>query len=172
MFIRSVTPSDAQALADIYAPYVLQTAITFETIPPDAAEFRARIAHISQIYPFLVAEENGHILGYAYASTFIARQAANPSAETSIYIDRKSRGQGLGRALYDALEDACRNQGLVNLLAAIAAPNGPSTIVDEASQNFHAHLGYKKVAHFDRVGYKMGEWIDLVWMQKRLSEEK
>lgn len=168
MYIRPVQESDAEALAAIYAPYVLETSITFETAPPTKDEFCERIRRIGATYPYLVAEVEDRVVGYAYASTFIAREAARFSAEVSIYIDTAYKGHGLGRALYEALEKACRAQGLVNLLAAIAAPHGASAYVDTNSIDFHAHLGYTKVAHFDRVGYKFDEWIDLVWMQKRL----
>lgn len=171
MQIRAVRMEDAAALLAIYAPYVEETAITFETVVPTEAEFCTRMARITARYPYLVAEADGQILGYAYASTFIGRAAADWTVETSIYVSRKAHHQGVGRALHDALENALEDLGIVNLCAAIAAPSGENPYLDYNSVQFHAHMGYQEVARFDRVGRKFGYWLDLVWMQKRLGEK-
>lgn len=171
MQIRSVCIDDAAALVAIYAPYVEETAITFETEVPTVAEFRARIERITARYPYLVAEEDGEILGYAYASTFIGRAAADWTVETSVYIQRTACHKGVGGALYQALEEALRALGIVNLCAAIATPVGENPYLDDNSVQFHAHIGYRQVARFDRVGRKFDRWIDLVWMQKRIGED-
>lgn len=170
MQIRAVCMDDAAALAEIYAPYVTDTAITFETEVPTAAEFRERMARITARYPYLVAEEAGEILGYAYASTFIARQAADWTVETSIYVNRAACHKGVGRALHEALEAALGELGIVNLCAAIAAPCDDNPHLDDNSLRFHDHMGYIQVARFDRVGHKFGHWVDLVWMQKRIND--
>lgn len=170
MQIRAARMDDAAALAAIYAPYVEDTAITFETEVPTAEEFCARMARITARYPYLVAEEDGIILGYAYASTFIGRAAADWTVETSIYVSRSACHKGVGRALHDALEVALGALGIVNLCAAIAAPCDDNPYLDENSLHFHAHMGYTQVARFDRVGFKFGRWVDLVWMQKRLDD--
>lgn len=171
MQIRAARMDDAAALAAIYAPYVEETAITFETEVPTAEEFCARMARITARYPYLVAEEDGEVLGYAYASTFIGRAAADWTVETSIYVSRSACHKGVGRALHDALEAALAALGIVNLCAAIAAPCDDNPYLDDNSVRFHAHMGYREVARFDRVGRKFDRWVDLVWMQKRIGEE-
>ena len=171
MQIRAERMDDAAALAAIYAPYGEETAITFETEVPPAEEFCVRMARIPARYPYLVAEEDGVVLGYAYASTFIGRAAADWTVETSIYVSRSVCHKGVGRALHDALEEALRELGIANMCAAIAVPCDDNPYVDENSMQFHAHMGYREVARFDRVGRKFGYWLDVVWMQKRIGEE-
>ncbi len=171
MQIRAARMDDAAALVAIYAPYVEETAITFETEVPTAEEFCARMARITARYPYLVAEEDGIILGYAYASTFIGRAAADWTVETSIYVSRGACHKGVGRALHDALEAALAALGIVNLCVAIAAPCDDNPYLDDNSVRFHAHMGYREVARFDRVGRKFDRWVDLVWMQKRIGAE-
>lgn len=170
MLIRTARAEDAAALVAIYAPYVKETAITFETEVPTVEEFRSRITHTLARYPYLVAEEEGGVLGYAYASTFIGRAAADWTVETSIYVSRVACHKGVGCALHDALEEALDALGIVNLCAAIAAPCDANPYLDDNSVQFHAHMGYREVARFDRVGRKFGHWVDLVWMQKRIGE--
>lgn len=162
MTIRQVTPDDAEAIAAIYAPYVKNTAITFEYEVPDAEEFRTRIRHTLQKYPYLVAEENGKILGYCYASSFKVRAAYGWSVETSIYIDETCHRQGIGRALYLALEELLRLQNVCNLCACITYPN-PASIA------LHESLGYRTIAHFHNSGYKLDSWHDIIWMEKTLT---
>ena len=161
MNIRIASPSDAPALVGIYAPYVQNTAITFEYEVPTAEEFAERIRHTLEKYPYLAAEEAGEILGYAYASAFKGRAAYDWSVETSIYIRQDARRKGLGSALHRALADLLRAQHICNLCACIAYPN-------PASITFHQRMGYKLTAHFHRSGYKLGEWHDMVWMEREL----
>ena len=114
MEIRKVTVDDAKELLDIYAPYVEQTAITFEYDVPSVGEFVERIKKISSKYPYIAAVEDGKIVGYAYASAFKERAAYQWAVETSIYVDMQKRQNGVGRLLYEALEQRLREQGILN----------------------------------------------------------
>lgn len=161
MNIRIATTEDAEALLEIYAPYVEQTAITFEYSVPTVEEFTERIRNTLRNYPYLVAESNGEILGYAYASAFKSRAAYAWSAETSIYVKTGRGHRGVGSALYRALEEYLARQQVCNLCACIAYPNPPSIA-------FHESFGYKTVAHFHASGYKHDRWHDMIWMEKEL----
>ena len=173
--VRVASVGDAAALAAIYAPYVEQTAITFEYEAPDAAGFARRIARTLERYPYLVAELPGEDaalrpVGYAYAGPFKERAAYDWAAETSIYVERGLLHRGIGRALHDALEGALREQGIVNMCACITVPSGgPDERADFNSRDFHAHLGYRQVGEFHMCGYKFGRWYDMVWMEKMLG---
>lgn len=159
--IRLATPADAAALLEIYAPYVRDTAITFEYEVPSLSEFAERIRHIQTKYPYLVAEENKTLYGYAYASDFKGRAAYAWSVETSIYVRRDTRHRGIGGKLYRALEDCLARQHVCNLCACIAYPN-PESIA------FHEAWGYKQAAHFHASGFKLDSWQDMIWMEKTL----
>ncbi|HFH7136111.1 TPA: N-acetyltransferase family protein [Streptococcus agalactiae] len=162
MIIRPVLPSDAKELLAIYAPYVTDTTITFEYDIPSISEFTNRIKNISKSFPYLVAEENGKILGYAYASTYYARAAYDWNCELSIYLDKDVRSKKIGSQLYDTLEKELVSQGYVNLLACISLPN-------DISIAFHKKRGFNQVAHFPKIGFKFEQWHDIVWLQKRLK---
>lgn len=124
--IRPANLSDAQAIQTIYAPYVEKTAITFEYEVPSVQEFEKRISKTLEKYPYLVAEENGQVLGYAYASTYYARTAYDWTTELSIYLHEDARGRGFGSQLYDALEEELEKRGFLRFLACIAVPNEAS----------------------------------------------
>ena len=160
--IRPANLADAQAIQVIYAPYVEKTAITFEYEVPSVQEFEKRICKTLEKYPYLVAEENGQVLGYAYASTYYARTAYDWTTELSIYVAKEARGQGIGSALYTALEEELQARGYLRFLACIAVPN-------EASISMHEKRGYVQVAHFPKIGYKFNKWHDIVWMQKTIE---
>lgn len=162
MRIRIAEPGDAPSLAEIYAPYVTDTPITFEYEAPGSEEFASRVRETLEKYPYLVAEEEGSIRGYAYASPFKGRAAYDWSAETSIYLCREARGRGIGAALYRELEKLLRRQHVCNLCACITYPN-PVSIA------FHEKSGYRIVAHFNSAGFKLGAWHDIIWMEKELS---
>ena len=174
--IRTATLSDAQALLNIYAPYVEHTAITFEYDVPSVEEFAFRIKNTLQKYPYLVAEKNGRLLGYAYASPFHERPAYDWAVETSIYVDQNIKHQGIGRRLHDALEDALRSQGILNMNACIAYPPEEDEYLDRNSVEFHTHMGYRLVGEFYKCGYKFHRWYNMVWMEKlignHLSDQK
>ena len=164
MEIRLAKPSDARSLLDIYAPYVENTAITFEYEVPTIEDFAIRIEKTLEKYPYLVAEEDGVVLGYAYASTYYARAAYDQAVELSVYVSQDARGKGVGSKLYDALEDLLDQMGYVHFLACISLPN-------EASLALHRKRGYQRVAHFPKIGYKFNRWHDIVWLQKSLDKE-
>ncbi|HEM6341183.1 TPA: N-acetyltransferase [Streptococcus suis] len=162
--IQSAQIEDAADLVAIYAPYVENTAITFETVVPTVADFASRIEKTLKQFPYLVAVEEGQILGYAYASTYYARAAYDWTVELSVYVSREVRGKGIGSLLYAALEEELTARGFKNFLACIALPN-PASIA------LHEKRGYEQVAHFKKVGYKFGTWHDIVWLQKSLVGE-
>lgn len=170
MTIRSATPDDAAALLGIYAPYVTNTAITFELEPPSVEEFSERIREIQQKFPYLLAEEDGKVIGYTYAHTFRQRAAYNHCVEMTIYIDRDNRRSGVGTALYAALEKQLKAMGIINLCASITTTEMPDPYVTDQSQLFHKHLGYTKVAHFHKCGHKFNRWYDMIWMEKFIGE--
>ena len=168
--IRVARADDAEALARIYAYYVEHTAITFEYEAPDAAEMNARREKILKHYPYLVAEQAGRAVGYAYAHEFYGRAAYAWSVEASIYIASDARGQGLGRKLYDALERALRVMGVLNINACIAVPRtADDPYLTDGSLAFHKRLGYQMVGTFHQSGCKFGRWYDVAWMEKLLG---
>ena len=168
--IRPVQKADAAALAEIYRPYVEETAITFECEAPSAEAFGRRIEAITARYPFFVAEDAaGRPCGYAYASAFKDRAAYDWSVETSIYVARDRRGQGVGRALYERLEACLRRQNVRNMYACLAAPRPENDRLDASSRLFHEHLGFRLVGTFSQCAYKFGQWYDMIWLEKFLA---
>ena len=168
--LRVARPEDAAALLEIYAPYVTDTAITFEYDIPSTEEFAGRIAQTLARYPYLVAEDSqGQALGYAYAGVFHARPASDWAVEPSIYVRREGRRQGVGRALYAALEQALAAQGILNLNACIAYPETEDEHLNKDSVRFHTHLGYRMVGEFYQCGYKFDRWYNMVWMEKHIG---
>ena len=168
--LRTAALPDAERLLEIYRPYVEETAITFEYTVPTMEEFRGRMARVLEKYPYLVAERDGTIVGYAYAGPFVGRAAYDWSVETTIYLDRAVRRQGIGGRLYAALETALAAMGILNLNACIGYPREEDEYLNRNSAQFHAHLGYRMVGEFHRCGYKFGRWYDMVWMEKLLGE--
>ena len=169
--IRAAREADAPALAAIYAPYVRETAITFEYEPPTAEEFAARMRKTLAFYPYIVAECGGELVGYAYASPFKDRPAYDWAVETSIYVAQGHEHEGIGRKLHDALRDCLRAQGVCNMYACIAVPDGQDDeTLTRNSEQFHAHLGYRLVGEFYHCGYKGGRWYNMVWMELMIGE--
>lgn len=169
MEIRPCQPDDAERLLAIYTPYVVDTAISFELVPPSVEEFRSRIVNTLKRYPYIIAQEDGRILGYAYVGSFKERSAYDHCVETSIYIDREARGKGVGKALYLELERLMPTIGVKNMNACIAWTPQEDEYLDNGSEAFHEKLGYVKVAHFHKCGYKFGRYYDMIWMEKILS---
>ena len=161
--IRSVRDGDIPRLLEIYAPYVEETYITFEYQPPTLEEFTRRINAVREKFPCLLAEENGEVLGYAYAAPFKVRPAYDWSVETSIYNRKDCRRRGQGRALYQRLEELLRAQNVMNMNACISYPH-PESIA------FHTAMGFRMVGRFTRCGYKLGAWRDMVWMEKLIGD--
>lgn len=162
--VRSVALEDAKHLVEIYRPYVEETAITFDYAVPTIYEFEEKITKIIQNYPFLIAEKDDKILGYAYAGEFYPKDAYKWTAEITIYLDKDSRGKGIGETLYANLEKELLDRGIYHLTSCIAYP-------DEGSITFHKKRGFRKVAHFEKVGYKFERWWDVVWYQKDIRDE-
>lgn len=154
MGLRKAELRDAAQIAEIYNYYIKNTHHTFETEPLSVEEMRKRIGEISGNYPYLVFEEDGEILGYAYAAPFKLRQAYAYSAEASIYVKNDAKQKKIGTQLYVRLFDELAETEVHAIFAGIALPN-------DASVNFHERLGFEKVAHFKEVGYKLGRWIDV-----------
>ncbi len=169
MTIRTATVEDATAIREIYAPYVEKTAITFEYDVPSREEMERRISETLQGYPYIVAEENGEIKGYAYAQRLGERAAFLYSVETSIYLKQSERKRGLGRMLYAALEDRLRQQGVKHMYASIAWTDEPTEYITDQSIRFHQQMGFKQCGQFHRCGFKFGIWLDLVWMEKTIE---
>lgn len=167
--IRAARLEDAEALLAIYAPYVEKTAITFEYDVPSVEEFRGRIAAVLARHPYLVAEKDGMILGYAYAGPFHSRAAYGWAVETSIYVDPGKKRMGLGGRLHGALENVLREQGFLNMNACIAVPEKDDGYLTRNSVQFHEHLGYRMVGEFTQVGYKFGRWYNMAWMEKHIG---
>jgi len=164
------SPDDAKALLEIYAPYILQTGITFEYEVPSEAVFRKRIETVLEKYPYLVAVEEGKPVGYAYAKELGERAAFSRSVETVIYLGKNRRGKGLGRLLYGELERILRLQNVTNLYAAVSYREKEDETITHASPRFHLSMGYQKAAHFSKCGYKFGRWYDIVWYEKHIAE--
>lgn len=170
MLIRSARPADAEALLAIYAPYVENTAVSFETVPPTAEEFALRIEKTLRGYPYLALEDEGEIRGYAYAGSFHARASYRWSAEASIYIRQDMHGRGYGRALYRALEEELRDMGVRNLYACIAAARAPGDpYLTDGSPRFHERMGFHLCGTFRQCANKFGRWYDMIWMEKMIG---
>ena len=151
--VRPAREADAAAIAEIYAPYVLETVISFETEPPAAAEMVARMsAHPA--HPWLVAERQGRTVGYAYAAPHAARPAYRWSVNVSVYLDRAHHRAGLGGRLYRSLFSLLRRQGFRSAFAGIALPNA-------ASVGLHEALGFEPIGVYRNVGFKLGRWVDV-----------
>lgn len=163
MVIRLARGDDAPAIAAIYAPYVSETPISFETVPPSADEMAGRLAKTLARFPWLVAEAEGAVVGYAYASQHRERAAYQWAADVSVYLRKERQRRGIGRALYTALFAILRAQGYVNTYAGIALPNPASVALHEA-------MGMTPVGVYRHVGYKAGAWRDVGWWQGALRE--
>ena len=163
---------DAERLLEIYDYYVKNTAITFEYTTPTIEEFRGRIEKTMQKYPYLVAEKDGVIAGYAYAGAFVGRAAYDWSCETSIYLDKNARKCGIGKTLYAALEKELKKMGILNMYACIGYPDNEDEYLTKNSAEFHSHIGFVQVGEFHKCGYKFGRWYNMIWMEKIIGEHK
>ena len=170
--VRDATLADTAALLNIYAPYVRDTAVSFEWEVPSVEEFRRRMDEVLRAgYPFLVAERGGTPVGYASLHPFVGRAAYAWNAETTIYLDKGARGAGVGRLLYTAIEVAARDRGILALDACIGVPReADDPFLTDASVRFHEAMGYGEVGRFEACGRKFDRWYDMVWMEKRLAE--
>ncbi len=158
--IRPATKADCPAMLDIYAPYILNTTYTFEYTVPSVEEFTARFENYTQMCPWLVWEENGTVLGYAYGSLPYEREAYAWCSEISVYLSPSIHGRGIGRQLCTAVEKILFMQGFRVIYSLITTEN-------EASLAFHKKLGYKFSAEFPNCGVKFGRWLGVIWLEKR-----
>jgi len=161
--LREATVDDAAALVEIYRPFVTDTAVSFEAEVPSVAEFAERIRKALAGWAFVVAEEAGQRVGYAYGTSHRARHAYRWSVETSVYLDPAHQGRGLGKRLYARLLDDLAARGFCNAYAGIALPN-------EASVALHRSVGFVAIGIFPRVGWKLGSWHDVSWWHRSLRD--
>ncbi len=162
MTIRAATASDAAACAAIYAPYVTDTAVTFELEPASEAEMGERIGNFARTHAWLVLEEDGRVVGYAYGSPFRSRPAYQWSCEVSVYLERGRRRTGGGRALYEQLLARLSERGYRTAIGVMTLPN-------PASEALHRAMGFEPVGTLRRVGWKLGSWHDVAWAQRALA---
>ena len=159
--IRPALEADLPAILAIYGPYILTSTATFEYEVPSLSAFTDRFRGITAQFPWLVWEEDGEILGYAYGSAPYTRPAYAWCAESSVYLAPAARGRGIGTALYAALEEILRTQGYQVLYALVTQENA-------ASLRFHEKLGFRQMVLFPDCGFKFGRWLGLIWLDKRL----
>ena len=169
--LRVATVDDADAMLAIYAPYVEETAITFEVAAPTPEAFRERVRLTLTKYPWIVAETPDEgIIGYAYAAPFKNRAAYDWAVETSIYLRRDIRGRGIGCRLYEELERILGRMGIRNLNACIACTDrADDPYLTNGSVLFHKKLGFTMVGTFHNCGFKLGGWYSMLWMEKMIS---
>ncbi len=160
--IREARESDADHIAAIYAPYVRDTAISFELVPPTAEEMRARVGSLTATYPWLVCGDGSNVLGYAYAGRHRERAAYQWSVDVSVYVRADAHRRGIGRALYSALLRIVAAQGFYNAYAGVTLPN-PSSV------GLHESMGFQPVGVYHAVGYKLGAWHDVGWWELTLQ---
>lgn len=161
MTIRFAAAGDAGALLEIYAQYI-DTPITFECRPPSEEEFSGRITGIAKEYPYLVCEEGGRIIGYAYAHRHMEREAYQWNAELSVYLHQSFTARGLGKTLYLILIEILKLQGIRTVYGVVTAPNAKS-------EGLHASLGFQLLGTCHRAGYKCGKWHDVMWFEKQIA---
>ncbi len=161
--IRTAQPSDGDAIAAIYNPYVVNSVVTFETSSVDGVEMASRITEtIDAGLPYLVAVEDDRVVGYTYASKWKGRCAYSKTVESSVYIDASFQGHGIGKKLYVALLDSLHALDMHTVIGGIALPN-------DASIALHESLGFRKVAQFEQVGFKLNGYVDVGYWQKILE---
>ena len=159
--MRPATVADASACAAIYAPYVIDTAVSFELEPPGAEEMAERIEAAGRSHAWLVLEDGGRVVGYAYGGPMHRRAAYRWSCEVSVYVEPGRRRSGAGRALYEALFERLAERGFRTAIAGMTLPN-------EASAGLHRAMGFEQIGVYRDIGWKLGSWHDVVWMQRPL----
>jgi L-amino acid N-acyltransferase YncA len=164
MRVRDATKHDAGACAAVYAPYVTDTVVTFESEPPSAADMAERIAAAQRTHAWLVLEDDGRVVGYAYGGPYRSREAWRWSCETSVYLETGRRRGGGGRALYTALLDRLAARGYRTAIGVMTLPN-------DASEGLHRAMGFAAVGVHPRIGWKFGAWHDVAFAQRALGPE-
>lgn len=164
LYIRAVSPLDAEKLSEIYNTYVLNECVSYEYDAVSIEDFRARILNYTKQYPYLVAMKNDEVIGYAYASSFHPRRAFHWDCEVSLYLDKNARGLGIGTVLMQKILEILNKCNYVNVYSYINFPN-------EASIALHEKFGFKECGFFKGTGFKFGEWRDLICLEKKLVNE-
>lgn len=168
--LRIATTEDAEELLKIYAPYVLDTAVSFEYDVPSVEEFRKRIENTLKKYPYIVAVLDDRIVGYSYCSEFKSRAAYNYDVETTIYLADDMKGKGIGRILYTELEERLKEQNILNMNACIATIDIEDEHLTNGSTKFHEKMGYRTVGEFRQCGFKFNRWYNMIWMEKMIGD--
>jgi L-amino acid N-acyltransferase YncA len=163
LIVRDATQADAWACAAVYAPYVTDTAITFELIPPTVEEMAARMAAAARTHAWLVLEQDDRIVGYAYGGPFASRPAYRWSCEVSVYLEPGRRRTGGGRALYEVLLPRLAERGYRTAMAGMTLPNQPSV-------GLHQAMGFEAAGLYRAVGWKLDRWHDVAWVQRALGD--
>jgi L-amino acid N-acyltransferase YncA len=163
--IRPARPDDAPAILEIYAPYVLNTPVSFEEVVPSSEEIVSRMEIILQQYPYLVCEIDGKIAGYAYASVHRTRASYRWTCESSVYVAPEFHRMKIGKALDFCLIECLRYQGIKLVLAGITVPNAESV-------GFHENFGFVKAAEYHATGFKLGKWHNVGWWELDLNPER
>ena len=161
LLIRDALPGDIPEILSIYSEYVLHSNYTFEYEVPTIEKFMERFLRITESFPWIVCEIDGKVRGYAYGSRAFERVAYQWDADVTVYIDKEFHGLGIAKRLYQVLHIFLKEQGYYNLYAVITAVNLPSV-------GFHRSVGYNDIGLFHKTGYKRGEWLDVLWMEKQL----
>ena len=156
--IRPCVPSDATTVCAIYNPYVRETVITFEEEPVSESEMAGRIRDVTGDWPWLVAADADAVVGYAYATPWKTRSAYRFAVESTVYVARDALGRGIGSRLYEALIGSLRDRGAHCVIGGVALPN-------PASVALHERFGFRKLAHFEEVGWKLGRWVDVAYWE-------
>ncbi len=161
---RMATENDARGILKVYRPYVEETTITFEYDVPTLEDFKKRIAHINEEYPYIICEYEKKIVGYAYAHKYRERAAYKWNVELSVYVKEDFKGHSIGKKLYEKLMDILTLQNVKNVYGCVSSPN-------INSEKLHLYFGFKKVGTFENTGYKFGKWLNTTWFEKSLSEK-
>ena len=170
IIIRDAREDDIPHLCEIYKYYTENTAISFECAAPDEEEFLSRMKRIKQFYPYLTAELNGQVIGYAYAAPFVGRKAYEHSCELTIYLDRDHLKYGCGKLLYNTLEEILSKMGIINMYACIGSTENEDEYLTNNSPEFHEYMGFRQVGFFGKCGRKFGRWYDMIWMEKLIGK--
>ncbi|AET67785.1 sortase-like acyltransferase [Desulfosporosinus orientis DSM 765] len=165
IIIRQATEGDAAEILEIYAPYIKETNITFEYEVPTLDDFKKRIQEIASHYPYIVCLLDGKMVGYAYAHRHMERAAYQWNAELSVYVAKDCLRLGIGKALYNALIEILKLQNVQNLYAIVTYPN-PN------SEKMHQYFGFQTIGIYPKTGYKFGQWIDVIWLEKSIGEHE
>ncbi len=163
MMIRAAELSDAEVLVKIYNPYIKETTVTYEYEEISAEEFRARMEAVMPRYPYIVAEEKGEVLGYAYGSPYHVRAAYQWDCDLSVYVRKDARGKGIGKVLFSKLLDILTKQGYVNAYSFIDSPN-------PMSEAIHKKFGFAEIGCLHKAGFKFGRWLDMKLWGKRIAD--